>query len=89
VSLDALVYEVDAALVGKVVPSAMASAVLAGRTRCGPRGERVGDAKLVDVHANCFVKRDQPKGLRLADTQSPDVAESTTSTRPIDHFDLR
>lgn len=31
------------------------------------KAKKVQDAKRVDVHANCFVKREQPQGLRLAD----------------------
>lgn len=67
VSLDGVVYEVDAALVGEVVtlrhdPSKPGRAV-----QVWAKGRKVQDAKLVDVHANCFVKREQPEGLRLAD----------------------
>ena len=67
VSLDGVVYEVDAALVGELVllrhdPSKP------GRTvQVWAKGKKVQDAKVVDVHANCFVKREQPEGLRLAD----------------------
>ena len=31
------------------------------------KGVRAKDAKVVDVHGNCFVKREKPEGLRLAD----------------------
>jgi hypothetical protein len=31
------------------------------------KGVRSKDAKVVDVHGNCFVKREKPEGLRLAD----------------------
>jgi hypothetical protein len=67
VSLDAIVYEVDATLVGEVVtlrhdPSKPGRAV-----QVWAKGKKVQDAKQVDVHANCFVKRETPQGLRLAD----------------------
>jgi transposase InsO family protein len=67
VSLDGIAYEVDAALVGEVVmlrydPSKPGRAV-----QVWAKGEKVQDAKPVDAHANCFVKRETPQGLRLAD----------------------
>jgi putative transposase len=67
VSLDGLVYEVDAALVGEAVTLRYDSARPGRPIQVWLKGERLRDAKLVDVHANCFVKRDQPAGLRLAD----------------------
>lgn len=67
VSLDAITYEVDATLVGEAVtlrhdPSKPGRAV-----QVWLKGKKVQDAKPVDVHANCFVKREKPEGLRLAD----------------------
>lgn len=67
VSLDGAVYEVDAALVGEAVTLRFDPSRPGRPIQVWLKGERAGDAKLVDVHANCFVKRDQPKGLRLAD----------------------
>lgn len=67
VSLDGAVYEVDAALVGEAVALRFDPSHPGRPLQVWAKGERAGDAKLVDVHANCFVKRDQPKGLRLAD----------------------
>jgi len=67
VSLGGIVYEVDAALVGEVVtlrhdPSKPGRAV-----QVWAKGKKVQDAKVVDVHGNCFVRREKPEGLRLAD----------------------
>lgn len=81
VSLNGLVYEVDAALVGTTVtlrfdPSQPGRPILV----CAA-GQPEQTAKVVDVYANCFVKRDRPSrtlvpsdaapppasGLRLAD----------------------
>lgn len=67
VSLDAVVYEVDAALVGETVllrhdPSKPGRAV-----QVWLKGKKVQDARPVDPHANCFVKRETPQGLRLAE----------------------
>lgn len=67
VSLAGVVYEVDATLVGEVVtlrhdPSKPGRAI-----QVWFKGAKVQEAKVVDVHANCFVKREKPEGLRLAD----------------------
>lgn len=90
VSLNGLVYEVDASLVGTTVtlrfdPSLPGRPILV----CAP-GQPPQSAKVVDVYANCFVKRDRPSrtlvpstsaappppGLRLADLdQKPDDRE--------------
>jgi len=67
VSLDGIVYEVDAALVGEAVTLRFDPSHPGRPLQVWVKGERTGDAKVVDVHANCFVKREQPKGLRLAD----------------------
>ena len=73
VSLDSVVYEVDAALVGEAVvlrydPSKPGRAI-----QVWLKGKKVQDAKVVDVHANCFVKREKPEGLRLADLAKKEV----------------
>lgn len=74
VSLDGVDYEVDAILVDRRVT-----------LRFDPKnrriiqvyceGERFSDAKPVDIHANCFVKRDKPgvkySGLSNADQETP------------------
>jgi hypothetical protein len=81
ISLNGLVYEVDAALVGTTVllrfdPSNPGRPIQV----CVP-GQKTQSAKVVDVYANCFVKRDRPSrtltpsaaaplppsGLRLSD----------------------
>jgi putative transposase len=67
VSLDGVVYEVDATLVGEVVTLRYDPAKPGRAIQVWAKGEKVHDAKVVDVHANCFVKREKPEGLRLAD----------------------
>lgn len=67
VSLDGVLYEVDASLVGETVllrydPSRKAKAVYVWH-----RGERVQVAKPVDAYANCFVRRDR----HLSDLGTP------------------
>lgn len=67
VSLDATAYEVDATLVGEVVTLRYDPSKPGRAVQVWLKGEKVQDAKQVDVHANCFVKRETPQGLRLAD----------------------
>jgi len=67
VSLDGVVYEVDATLVGEVVMLRHDPAKPGRAIQVWAKGAKVQDARVVDVHANCFVKREKPEGLRLAD----------------------
>ncbi|WP_242396297.1 DDE-type integrase/transposase/recombinase [Anaeromyxobacter oryzisoli] len=67
VSLGGVIYEVDAALVGAVVTLRYDPSKPGRAVQVWAKGEKIQDARLVDVHANCFVKREQPEGLRLAD----------------------
>lgn len=67
VSLSGTVYEVDAALVGEAVTLRYDPSKPGRLVQVWAKGQRVHDAKVVDVHANCFVKRERPEGLRLAD----------------------
>ncbi len=66
-SLDGLAYEVDAALVGEAVVLRYDPAKPGRPVQVWAKGKKVQHAKVVDAHGNCFVKRDQPAGLRLAD----------------------
>jgi len=87
VSLGGLVYEVDAALVGETVTLRYEAGPAQPRTvQVWHDGAKVHDAKVVDVYANCFVKRDRPSngltastppdapppGLRLSDMKRDD-----------------
>jgi transposase InsO family protein len=81
VSLDGVVYEVDASLVGETVTLRFAPSSQVRSVQVWHDGRKVHDAKVVDLYANCFVKRDRPSdglaasttpeappaGLRLAD----------------------
>jgi putative transposase len=67
VSLGGVVYEVDAALVGEVVVLRHDPAKPGRSLQVWLKGARAKDARVVDVHGNCFVKREKPEGLRLAD----------------------
>lgn len=87
VSLGGLVYEVDASLVGETVTLRYEAGPAQPRTvQVWHGGGHVHDAKVVDVYANCFVKRDRPSnglaastppeapppGLRLSDMKRDD-----------------
>jgi len=67
VSLAGVVYEVDATLVDEAVVLRYDPARPGRPVQVWLKGVRAKDAKVVDVHGNCFVKRDQPEGLRLSD----------------------
>jgi transposase InsO family protein len=81
VSLNGLVYEVDASLVGATVTLRFDPNQAGRGIEVWAQGHKVHIAKVVDVYANCFVKRDRPSrtltpsaaappppaGLRLAD----------------------
>ena len=64
---DAVVYEVEAALVGETVTLRFDPSKPGRAVQVWLKGEKIQDAKVVDVHGNCFVKREKPEGLRLAD----------------------
>lgn len=71
VSLNGLVYEVDAALVGTTVtlrfdPSNPGRPIEV----CAP-GQKAQTAKVVNVYANCFVKRDRPSRTLTASAAAP------------------
>ena len=69
VSLDGVIYEVDAALVGEVVVLRYDPSKPGRSVQVWAKGAFVHNAKVVDVHANCFVRREKPEGLRLADLE--------------------
>jgi putative transposase len=67
VSLHGVVYEVDATLVDEAVVLRYDPARPGRSVQVWHKGTFVQSAKVVDVHGNCFVKRETPEGLRLAD----------------------
>ncbi len=81
VSLDGLVYEVDAALVGETVTLRFDASGPRRTVQVWHAGAKVHDAKVVDLYANCFVKRDRatappdapPPGLKLSDMKRDDA----------------
>lgn len=69
VSLDGVVYEVDASLVGEKVTLHFDPAKRGAPVDVWLGGKKIEQARVVDTHANCFVKRhhDAPQGVRLRD----------------------
>lgn len=86
VSLNGVVYEVDASLVGTTVTLRFDPTLKGRAVQVWVSGRKVQDAKVVDAYANCFVKRDRPsrtlstsdapatpaEGLKLAGLSGPD-----------------
>ena len=69
VSLFGVVYEVDAALVGQTVTLRFDPGLVGRKLQVWSGGKLVQEAKVVDVYANCFVKRNN-----AARTLSPSAA---------------
>jgi len=69
VSLDGVVYEVEALLVGEKVTLRFDPAKRGAPVDVWHGGKKIGQARVVDAYANCFVKRahDAPQGVRLRD----------------------
>jgi len=84
VSLNGVVYEVDAALVGENVtlrfdPSAPPERPI----QVCFQGQRLALARPVDTYANCFVKRDRPSRTLRADGPAPAPAPSALRLREL------
>jgi len=72
VSLNGVVYEVDAALVGEKVTLRFDPAAPPGRSvQVWHQHRRIHDAKPLDAYANCFVKRHRPSWNLQPDTPPP------------------
>jgi putative transposase len=69
VSLEGVVYEVDASLVGEKVTLHFDPAKRGAPVDVWHGGKKIGQGRVVDTYANCFVKRahDAPQGVRLRD----------------------
>jgi transposase InsO family protein len=72
VSLHGLVYEVDASLVGATVTLRFDPETQQRGIQVWHGGRKVHEAKVVDVYANCFVKRER-SGHRLETSAPPDA----------------
>jgi hypothetical protein len=69
VSLDGVLYEVDAALVGEVVSLHYDPSKRGAPIDVWHRGKKISTARVVDAYANCFVKRNHERK-----TIEPDAA---------------
>jgi transposase InsO family protein len=67
VSLDGLLYEVEAALVGEVVVLRYDPSARGAPIDVWHRGKKIHTARVVDAYANCFVKRNQ--GSKIAEPE--------------------
>jgi hypothetical protein len=63
VSLDGVLYEVDAALVGEVVTVHYDPATRGAPIDVWHQGQKISTARVVDAYANCFVKRHHARKL--------------------------
>jgi transposase InsO family protein len=73
VSLNGVIYEVDAALVTEKVTVRFDPAAPPGRPiEVWHEGRRLADAKPLDAYANCFVKRSRPSRNLEPDTPAPE-----------------
>ena len=78
VSLHGLVYEVDASLVGATITLRFDPALPGRAVQVWHQGHQVNYAKLVDLYANCFVKRDH-----ASKNLAPSVAPSIPTGLPL------
>lgn len=82
VSLDGVVYEVDAALVGERVTLRYDPAAAPGKpVQVWHDGRQIQLARPVDLYANCFVKRDRPSRTLSPDTSAPEPPPSVLALR--------
>jgi hypothetical protein len=84
VSLNGVVYEVDAALVGEKVLLRYDPVAPASRgVEVWHAGHYSGRAKPVDAYANCFVKRARPSHTLQTDTPAPPPPRSRLPLRKL------
>jgi hypothetical protein len=82
VSLNGVIYEVDAALVGEKVTLRFDPAAAAQRpVQVCHQGKLVEQAKPVQTYANCFVKRNRPSWTLNVDGPAPEPAPSGLKLR--------
>ncbi len=88
VTLDAVVFEVDAALVGQVVVLRYDPARAADKrtVEVWHQGKRIEVARRLDAYSNCFVKRNKTRGTLEAAASDTPVPEGL-SMRELDYDD--
>ena len=75
ISLNGMVYEIDASLVGETVTLRYNPADQGEIIEVCLNSQFVQEAKLVDTYANCFVKRDRPS----SSIEEVDISEDSRS----------
>mgnify|MGYP001819892150 CR=1 FL=1 len=81
VSLEGIVYEVDAALVGERVTLRYDPATPGGAIQVWHDHKPLQHARPVDLYANCFVKRHRPDDTLRTDQPAPEPRPSTLALR--------
>lgn len=82
VSLNGMVYEIDASMVGETVTLRYNPADQGKIIEVCHNNNFIQEAKLVDTYANCFVKRDRPSSTIEEVEQDKDNSWSTGSEKP-------
>lgn len=72
VSLNGVVYEVDAALVGQKVMLRFDPTAKGRPVQIWHEGQYIERVKPLDAYVNCFVKRQRPSGTLSSDTAAPE-----------------
>jgi transposase InsO family protein len=72
VSLNGIVYEVDAALVGQKVTLRFEPGAKGRPVQVWHEGRYIEGVKPLDTYVNCFVKRHRPSGTLAPDTTAPE-----------------
>nr|VFK66043.1 MAG: Mu transposase, C-terminal [Candidatus Kentron sp. TUN] len=88
VSLNGMVYEVDAALLGENVTLRFDPSAPSGRPiQVCHQGQFIENARPVEPYANCFIKRNRPSRTLQADTSAPEPSPSGLKLRdlPVDN----
>lgn len=83
VSLDGLIDEVDAALVGERVILRYDPAAAGGPIQVCHQGQPIQQATPVDLYANCFIKRQYPAATLGRDAPAPEPIPSALKLRQL------
>jgi hypothetical protein len=84
VSLNGVVYEVDAALLGETVTLRFDPSATPGRpVQVCHQGRFVENARPVEPYANCFIKRNRPSRTLKSDTPAPEPPASELRLREL------
>ena len=83
ISLNGMAYEVDASLVGETVTLRYNPANQGKVIKVCHNNRFVREARLVDVYANCFVKRNRPSsGIEEVEQKDGDTEAVTKENSP-------